>query len=152
MLKSTNMPRLRMAENITKAVCYRKYSILSISGSVCASAGEEWLQASGGCESGDTVYSVASRRKPVGAELLKQYRRTKKQKSFLIFLMLKWFLRWRYTRLRFFWLRFWNLYYFFVIYVKILRFYQKSFWSGHFWGGVRFFIYEPFIWANTSFS
>ncbi len=76
----------------------------------------------------------------------------------------------------FFWLRFWNLYYFFVSYVKILRFYPKQFLIGPLLGEVRFFrvvlglrrmkkkfelghkiffyffICEPFVWANTSFS
>jgi hypothetical protein len=76
----------------------------------------------------------------------------------------------------FFWLRFWNLYYFFVSYVKILRFYPKKFdWAIIGVGTIFprsprttqnekkmlvrskkffnfFFICEPFIWANTSFS
>jgi hypothetical protein len=73
------------------------------------------------------------------------------------------------------WLRFWNLYYFFVSYVKIERFYPKKILIGPLLGEVRFFrvvlglrrmkknfskvkivlfffICEPFIWANTSFS
>ncbi len=76
----------------------------------------------------------------------------------------------------FFWLRFWNLYYILVSYVKILRFYRKILlfvplleelrffrvvlglrrmkknfeaFKKFFWV---FFTYEPFIWANTSFS
>jgi|LakMenE18May11ns_1017448.scaffolds.fasta_scaffold9429400_1 hypothetical protein len=76
----------------------------------------------------------------------------------------------------FFWLRFWNLQYFFVSYVNILKFCKKNFWIGPLLGEVRFFrvvlrlrrmkknfelgqnflifffIYEPFIWANISFS
>ncbi len=76
----------------------------------------------------------------------------------------------------FFWLRFWILYYFIVSYVKILRFCKKNFLIGPVLEEVRFFrvvlglcgmkkffelgqkniflfffIYEPFIWANTSF-
>ncbi len=75
----------------------------------------------------------------------------------------------------FFWLRFWILYYFIVSYVKILRFCIKNFLIGPVLEEVRFFrvvlglrgmkkffelgqknifnffIYEPFIWANTSF-
>ncbi len=83
----------------------------------------------------------------------------------------------RYTRLRFFWLRFLNLYYFFVSYVcQNIKILQKKILIGPLLGevwffrvvlrlcGIKkifelgqknilfFFIYEPFIWANTSFS
>ncbi len=75
----------------------------------------------------------------------------------------------------FFWLRFWILYYFIVSYVKILRFCKKNFLIWPVLEKVRFFcvvlglrgmkkffelgqknifnffIYEPFVWANTSF-
>ncbi len=71
-----------------------------------------------------------------------------------------------------FWLRFWILYFFIVNYVKILRFCKKNFLIGPLLEEVRFlglrgmktifelgqkiffyfFIYEPFIWANTCFS
>ncbi len=40
MLKAKIIPRLRMVENMAKAVCSSKNSILSISSSVCVSAGE----------------------------------------------------------------------------------------------------------------
>jgi hypothetical protein len=61
------MPRLRMEENMAKAVCSSKNSILSISisGSVYVSAGEGWCSSVGDVrvevqyEYICTVYSVA---------------------------------------------------------------------------------------------
>jgi hypothetical protein len=76
----------------------------------------------------------------------------------------------------FFWLRFWILSYFIVSYAWIKRFWWNNFLIGPLLGELRlfravlrlraikkifelgqkniliFFIYEPFIWANTSFS
>jgi hypothetical protein len=66
------MLQLRMVENMAKAVCSSKNSILSISGSVCVSAVEGWCRPVGDVriELQFTRWPVASRRKLVGAELL----------------------------------------------------------------------------------
>jgi hypothetical protein len=77
---------------MAKAVCSGKNSILSLSGSVCVSAGEGWCRPVS-CvrvEVQFTRWLLGSRCKPVGAELLKLQKNQKTRffLNFFYFLML----------------------------------------------------------------